>query len=333
MKIAIVGNCQSCALKESLKVYLPSNCHLKSFTPVFAIEPSEVEELHKFIKDADILITQPIQDQYRNSIGVGTNTLGSLIPRNSPVIIVPNCHWEGYFPNYLYIKDRVGNTVTSRNYGSPSDYHDGFILSAYDLGLTAEDAAHLLSQRLPASDWAKEHLISSFKELQKREESCNIKISDYIEKHYRFRRLFYTFNHPKMCIIDELAHRIAQKVGWSASCYHFKKLPDYLQYSKKLVRQILSDPKIILQGKSIFKEYNIFSELIVPIYSCVSANIDLEINISQLNQAKFAKNENWLQIVKNYFDFYKKEPEIIEINRTVPRIRECQNIIKIFQDC
>lgn len=328
MNIAMVGNCQAQELTGALQKYLPLlNCYLRLFTPVFAIESSEVKQLHEFLRKTDILITQPINDNYRNSLGVGTNTLRSCMRSNSITIVVPNCHWEGYFPNYLYIKDKSGKTVRTIEYDSPSDYHDGFIFAAYDLGLNADYAAQILGEKLPATDWVQKHLSFSFEELRKREENCNIKISDYIEKNYRHQRLFDTFNHPNKCVIDELANRIAEKINFAERHVYLKKIVDNLRSSKKIVRQIISDPKVLLQGKSITKKSNTFIET-VPIYNFVSQSLNLKIDNNRLRQANVDNSENWHEIVKKYFLFYQGHAELVELNRTMPRIEECKKLIK-----
>ncbi len=48
----------------------------------------------------------------------------------------------------------------------------------------------------------------SFKELEKREQSCDVKISDYIRKHYKEKVLFYGRNHPINEVMFEVTKRI-----------------------------------------------------------------------------------------------------------------------------
>ena len=50
-------------------------------------------------------------------------------------------------------------------------------------------------------------------ELSKREEICEIKISDYIAENYKSKQLFFTMNHPTLALYYELITRILQYLG------------------------------------------------------------------------------------------------------------------------
>jgi hypothetical protein len=91
----------------------------------------------------------------------------------------------------------------------------------------------------------------SILELKKKEDDCDVRISDVIEDRYQSHRLFFTFNHPAILLLDVLTARLAQALGMS---YRAEALPDREPLGRIIVPSvwheggeddwILSGPKI-----------------------------------------------------------------------------------------
>lgn len=77
--------------------------------------------------------------------------------------------------------------------------------------------------------------------LEEREKLCDVIISDFIRRNYRYKKLFYEPYHPAGVLIKEKGRRILEKIGIAESATDLcigemdsKELPVYASVSKAL---------------------------------------------------------------------------------------------------
>lgn len=132
MKISIIANCQSHPIQQILNSNLKQDHTFLAIKPVYLIQKTDIDNTLANIKEADIIITQPIQDNYAN-LPIGTTQLRSYKKQTAKIIVIPNLYFEGYHPNFTYIKDQDNKTVSPRvsEYSNTfkTDYHDALLIA------------------------------------------------------------------------------------------------------------------------------------------------------------------------------------------------------------
>lgn len=207
-RAVVVGNCQASALELMLETStaFSERFELVRFPPVHEFPAELIPELHEAVADAALVIPQRVDENYRDGIGLGTETL-ARIARGS-VIRWPSVYWAGYFPDLFYLRNADHTPVLD----GPFDYHDRAILGAYASGLSVAAAcARLEDPELPsdAEQWA----ARATAELAIRGRECDVDIAPFIASRFRDELLFYTMNHPTNVLLAFIAQRIIELLG------------------------------------------------------------------------------------------------------------------------
>mgnify|MGYP006139219085 CR=1 FL=1 len=208
-KVLFFGNCQPAAIM---------NCLNLNETYVTHYEACHSSTLNKrefttLINKHDIIITQPISKNYRNLDYL--NTAYILNNTNGIVIIFNSCYFDFYYPDLKYIHHN--NTLLRK----PIDYHYQYMIDYYKRGDTIKNYLDncVNNPDLISKKSFLERATKSINELKKRdsdirEEYCKrsnvyfISISDYIEKNYRDKLLFYSMNHPSKYVLQFICEHI-----------------------------------------------------------------------------------------------------------------------------
>ena len=208
-RILFFGNCQPAAIMRCLnlnKSYIThyEACHLSTLNK---------KEFTTLIKEQDIIITQPIAQNYRNSEYFNTKYV--INNTNGIVIIFNSCYFDFYYPDLKYIKHN------DKTLSAPIDYHYQYMIDYYKRGNTIQsyldncvNNPDLISQKSLL-----ERATKSINELRNRDtdirkELCTrgnvyfISICDYIEKNYREKLLFYSMNHPSKYLLQYICDHI-----------------------------------------------------------------------------------------------------------------------------
>jgi hypothetical protein len=218
MKIIFIGNCQVEYLAKRLScsegLY---NSQLLCPKPVYLINEGGVNQLHKDILSCDILITQPIENEYRNNIGVGTKFLKSLLPNHSTTSIIPNLYFAGYFPTFGYLKNEKGETATAsadiwNSIPRWLDYHDYLILASVSSGLSFDNFYTYINSDIKVEIFST-LFESSLQELKLRDNDCDV-LAHPILEYFNFDvEMFNSFNHSTNKLLQLLACEIAKKLN------------------------------------------------------------------------------------------------------------------------
>jgi hypothetical protein len=220
-RVVVVGNCQAGALEMMLSTNeeFTKRFELVSFPPVHEIPDAMVTELHREVANAAVVIPQRVQEDYRDGIGLGTETL-ARIAGSATVVRWPSVYWAGYFPDLFYLRDAEGQPVVD----GPFDYHDRTILEAYASGVDVPGVCRLLEDPdLPsdAQTWA----TNATAELESRGQNCEVKVTSFIASRFRNELLFFTMNHPANHLLGFMAQQITDLIGISGSI-DYRRIPD-----------------------------------------------------------------------------------------------------------
>jgi len=280
----VVGNCQAGALEMMLATneQFTRRFELVSFPAVHEIPGAMVPDLHRAVADAALVIPQRVQEDYRDGIGLGTETL-ARIAGSATVVRWPSVYWAGYFPDLFYLRDPEGRPVVD----GPFDYHDRTILRAYAADLDVVATCGLLEDPERPSDalaWA----ASATAELALRGQGCDVQVTEFIDSHFREELLFFTMNHPTNRTLAFVARQIFDLIGIPGGV-------DRRRISHEILGSTLyplhaNDARAlelrfragVIAGKTPFKIRGI---------TCAAA-----------------------QAVRRFFDYYAMHPQLVEIN-------------------
>ena len=208
-KILFFGNCHTgqimkCLnLNESYITYY-EQCHLSTLNK---------KEFTTLINKQDIIITQPIEKNYKNVDYL--NTTYVINNTNGIVIIFNSCYFDFYYPDLKYIKHN--NTILHE----PIDYHYQYMIDHYKRGDTIQNyldncvnnpdlisQKSLLERATKSINELRNRDTNIRKEFGKKSNVYFISISDYIEKNYREKLLFYSMNHPSKYLLQFICENI-----------------------------------------------------------------------------------------------------------------------------
>jgi hypothetical protein len=211
MKILFYGNCQVEAIYRTLNL----NSNKYETHVVMCHEANNNLEQERYFTNLlqimDIIITQPISDDYLGKEYVSTSYVVSHCKPDCKVIILPSYHFKFYYFDCNY----------NRKLPGPADYHYANMIECYKQG--------------KSHDYYLEHYINnphlkSKEELEKIADECiteldnrynnsqkykiinanvvTIPICKFIQENYKQTLLFHTINHPTKVLFHHVCHEI-----------------------------------------------------------------------------------------------------------------------------
>ena len=272
--ILFYGNCQCNAIKLIL--------NLPSYYKIFTIEcfstTMENDEFTNIIKNSDIIITQPIMDNYRDKDYLSTKYLIANKKSDCKVILFNPFYFNFYYFDLTYKKINDNELLKV-----PIDYHYNDMITSYKLKLPIEKYFEYYVDNIYYKNYDDLHKLAdeSFIELENRyksmfEEYVNnnyniipIYITDFIKNNYKDRLLFYSMNHPTKFLLQLICEEIVKILA----------IENSIDYNI----DPLDNPKCIL-------------------YKCIQNSVNFDIN--DYNSLTLDKSGNY-DITKLYFESYK----------------------------
>lgn len=278
MKILLYGNCQLFAIKNTLN--LNSNHEL---TLIECWENKlDKDEFTKIINNSDIIITQPINENYRDVDYLSTNYLILNKNENCIIILFNSCYFNFYFFDLTY------KIIDNKLLEIPCAYHYNKLIECYKNNKPIDEFIdnYLNNKELKTKEELEEIANESINELEKRFIEYDkkytginihkISIVEYIKENYKKKLLFYSMNHPSKYVIQYICEKIINILN----------IENTINYNI----DILNSPKCIL-------------------YKCILNVVEFKIN-DELSFLKDYKNKkdynNNYEIVKLYYDSYKE---------------------------
>jgi len=208
------GNCQTGSLIPFLKNYL-NKYNVKNILCWHDLIEKNyfLEEIQK----ADVIITQPINSNYRGVDYLNTEFILNNCKKNTKIIIFPSLHFDFYYFDLIY--KSLNNNILLRD---PSDYHYGKLIECYKNSL---DKQYFIDNYINNLNYKSieelENIANdSLKELERREnlmeEYSNIypitiiKTVDFIRENYKKKLLFYSMNHPTKYLMQFICTKILE---------------------------------------------------------------------------------------------------------------------------
>ena len=127
-KMAIIGNCQANALSKFLlsNSSFSSNYEYIETKSLLLMNEDELNYLYIYILPIlDLIIIQPISDEFNDNIKYSTKTMLNNINFDCITIIFPSLYFDFYHPYICYLNEENGKFLDTNN------YHDKILINLY----------------------------------------------------------------------------------------------------------------------------------------------------------------------------------------------------------
>jgi len=200
--ILFYGNCQL----EKIKDILCLSCenYNLNFIPCFLTNYTDIE-FDWIIKNSDIIITQPISDNYRNKYYLSSNYIVNKCKENAIIIFLNNCHFDFYYFD-LFIEKTYKNYHKYMIDSIDGNFDHNYYIKKYVKNIDLKTKSELQEIFDKNISNLKTRYRDMFKYVKKN--TYFINIIPFIEKNYKDKLLFYTFNHPTKYLLQFIALEI-----------------------------------------------------------------------------------------------------------------------------
>lgn len=284
-KMAIIGNCQAQGLSHFL---LSNNTFNKIYEyiytkPIYLMNEDELNYFYTYtILDLDLIIIQPISENFNENVKYSTQTILNNIKSSCISILFPSLYFNFYHPYLCYLNDDNGKV------GSPIEYHDKILIKLF-ISYKNYSNQEIIEKYIKifnnivfiSNTMINDNLTLALKNIEERENNFKnyivnntkcIYCYDFIKNNYKEKLLFYSVNHPSKYLLSYISNEILK----------------YLNIPPEIYNENI-DP---------------FNNLIMPIYNCLKYK--LKFNITQYNNLI-----NDTELYNKYIEVYRKIPDII----------------------
>ena len=210
------GNCQSMAFAKALSHNNKINVFATPY--LWEITNEKVNEVRNYAKMADLIISMPISQTYKE--GLGTHDLMQI--SQCPFVLHSNAHFEGWYPTFDFCRDMHGKQISIGNMGNPTGGYLCYLTYVFFyLGVNLENTIKLLQREIfieTISELYDFHEKTFFdreskfsEEYEASHKSCYLTMWDLLGDRKSISKCFHTFNHPKKKLLLILLHRILAK--------------------------------------------------------------------------------------------------------------------------
>ncbi len=247
MNILFYGNCQMYAVLKTLKLSKEFNIfHIECWS-----DNIDKQYFTDIIKKCNIIITQPINDNYKNVDYLSTSFIIKNKNTDCKLIIFDSCYFNFYYFDLTY--KMFNNEILHK----PIDYHYNKMIECYINNYSKKYyITHFVNNLdLKSSEELEMIAQNSLNELKNKNEN-NLKTYndknmyvigtyEYVKNNYKDKLLFYSMNHPTKYLIQFICEKIIDIL----------QIPNNIDYNIDL----LASTKCIL-------------------YKCISKNVNFNIN-------------------------------------------------------
>lgn len=196
----VVGNCQA----EATRIVLASSGAVRSFRvpPVHEWTAWDLTRAQELLRRADVLVTQPIRDDYRG-LACGTGQLAGWLPPTGRVVVYPVLRFDGLMPYQAIVRSPADPSLTP----PMVPYHDLRVLAAADRGQTEPVEAR------PSAAVLRTLAHMSVQQLRSRETAHGaVEVSEHVASW----PVWHTINHPDNATLVQMARRILARIDPAA---------------------------------------------------------------------------------------------------------------------
>lgn len=274
--VLFFGNCQANAIYVTMNLS-PLIYNVFS-VPCWTIDKSK-NEFTEIIKNCDIIVTQSINDNYRDLDYLSTNYIKNNKKTDCKLVILDSLHFDFYYFDLTY------KTFNNDVLHVPIDYHYNYMIDCYIKRYTEEYYINNFVNNLNLKSNEELDTIAenSLNELQRRysvskekynsENDINIYVKSYykfIKENYKNKLLFYSMNHPTKCLTQFICEDLVSTL----------QIENTINYSV----DELESTRCIL-------------------YKCISKNVNFDIS---KHDFLTLNTRDVSEITQLYYDTYKK---------------------------
>jgi len=261
--ILFYGNCQIQKILDILNINLSNEFNI-TYIECFSTNITNLD-FNNILKNADIIITQPIHDNYREMYYLSSNYIINNSKKESVIIFVNNCHFDFYYFDLIY------NTSSKKN--KCLNYHHSSIIDCINnyKDIDYYEKVYIENINLKKDYELDEIYNISIKELEKRytemlQYSKNntyfINILEYIKNNYKDKLLFYTFNHPSKYLLQYIALeivkilKISNNINYNLDPFSYERYILYKCIQKKVNFNIKNHIPLVNNKSSVKEIYD-----------------------------------------------------------------------------
>jgi hypothetical protein len=208
-RLYINANCQGPALKAMLSEVLP-DWTIMALAVHEEHDPALVRQAEQFMRSADIVITQPISDEW-GVPAFRTSRVREAAGSPDRLIVFPSIYFQGQL---LTLHPLKVNGVKVQTPGWA--YTDGLVAFLIAAGEPVDRIVDLMGSCDLFAKGVVEARIDDFMDVNREIEvsgGCDIIVTDLFRDHICDRQLLHSFNHPTRFVMAEVCNRILSHMG------------------------------------------------------------------------------------------------------------------------
>ena len=220
MRVYVHGNCQAPAIASLIAGQFP-DWRIASYEVFTQTIIDEINVYRENVANADIIISQPVHDGYRDREDLSLSWIRSAAKPGAAVVVFPSMFFDGQLIGW--------RSVAIPGYGMP--YQDMLVLHCAALGMAANRiTAIVLDRELYSEAFISDEIKLSIAEMRRREtgDGIDISFSPFLERHGEVAPLFHVINHPCRPALAYVANQTLAHLGYSAAVPFVG--PEYLPY-------------------------------------------------------------------------------------------------------
>lgn len=174
------------------------------------------------LKAVDLFIYQEVHDVQKYGELI-TENITRCLSDTCIKLCIPNCFFKGYHPQMI---KNERNTMLHPKYneGGIVPYGDSVLQECFEANMDIDALEmYMYSDDCISKSMINDNLAFTFRELKRREQVCDITISDFIESNYKEKYLFYSPSHPANIVLHELGKRILDKLGYNTKDFIYSE--------------------------------------------------------------------------------------------------------------
>lgn len=211
-KICIVyANCQNKMIGEYLNQSSAFNQEYQIHRiPIHLLIEQKSTIPTELLQQAKLFIYQPVTAAHGDR---ASDFILQQLPDDCRCISFPSLYFEGYFPQQC--KNPVHKRIKPNHPFGIFPYGDKNIISLLAENKTEAEIIEILSNPdFYSAEYLLANLHNTLAELERRESTITIKVSDFLREHYQQYYLFYTCNHPTDIIGIYIVNQILELLNF-----------------------------------------------------------------------------------------------------------------------
>jgi hypothetical protein len=188
VRVTVIANCQARPVADYVRL-LGRDVEIVDVLITHLAKEADAGRLEQAAAKSDFIFAQLVQPNYPAPI-VRSAVLKEQY--GDRVVLWPNLFFKGQTPDLCYVTSAKGARVV----GPLGDYHSRPLVDAWLAGSTIDQTETLLTKGHFDTTGVRALAAASLEELKRREQQCNVGVTDMIANRGQSQRFFFTFNHP-----------------------------------------------------------------------------------------------------------------------------------------